>query len=294
MADAAGHLRQIEDYIKEQAALKAGEILLEIKNQDALPQTNMQNDLAESILIRNEITGLHPALQGELILEALIRIAGRRRDIGLAQVDAVKELFSSEAGKRRDFIYGITAERSYEGIFLFRKEDEENENHSASEEVSFDLSGLEKNKEHVINNLHVRLFDLAENDETDREDALAEGPESDREDFPDGPEKPSDFGHFPRGLFVKWFDYDVIKGPLCLRTPREGDYLIISSDAHKKKLNDFFTDQKIPRKDRGKILILAKDSLVLWVIGYRMGEWGKIGDQTKTVAEIEYRISDML
>lgn len=281
MADAAGHLRQIEDYIKEQAALKAVEILLEIKNP-------------ESILIRNEITGLHPVLQGELILEALIRIAGRRRDIGLAQVDAVKELFSSEAGKRRDFIYGITAERSYEGIFLFRKEDGENEVHSASEEVSFDLSGLEKNKEIVIKNLHVRLFDLAAKDETDREDALAEGSETNREGFPGGPEKIPDFGHFPRGLFIKWFDYDVIKGPLCLRTPREGDYLIISSDAHKKKLNDYFTDQKIPRKDREKILILAKDSLVLWVIGYRMGEWGKIGNHTKTVAEIEYRISDML
>jgi hypothetical protein len=60
------------------------------------------------------------ALSGELILQALCEIAGRKRDIGLAQVEALYGLFFSQVGRKREFIYGLKAEREYEGVRLFQ------------------------------------------------------------------------------------------------------------------------------------------------------------------------------
>ena len=57
-------------------------------------------------------------------------------------------------------------------------------------------------------------------------------------------------------------------GVPVIRTRRNGDYVVLA-DGKRKKLSDFFIDEKIPSSDRDTILLLAVENRILWVIGYR-------------------------
>ena len=82
---------------------------------------------------------------------------------------------------------------------------------------------------------------------------------------------------------VKWFDLEKITNEVELRTMREGDYLIIGKDAHKKSLKRFMIDSKIPLHEREGILLLTEGNHVLWVVGYRRDDSCFISGTTQKV-----------
>lgn len=85
------------------------------------------------------------------------------------------------------------------------------------------------------------------------------------------------------------FDLDTLKLPLQVRKRREGDYFCpIGMGGKKKKLQDFFVDEKIPRDERDSIPIVVSDNDIIWVAGYRMDERFKPTEKTKRFLIIEY------
>ena len=46
-------------------------------------------------------------------------------------------------------------------------------------------------------------------------------------------------------------------------------------------------DEKIPASLRDSVFLLADGSHVLWIIGYRISEYYKIGPQTKTILQAQ-------
>ncbi|MGH7273018.1 MAG: tRNA lysidine(34) synthetase TilS, partial [Nitrospiria bacterium] len=67
------------------------------------------------------------------------------------------------------------------------------------------------------------------------------------------------------------FDYAKIHLPFMIRGRREGDYFFPSGMGGKrKKLQDFFVDQKIPRHERDRIPLLTASEGILWVMGWRL------------------------
>jgi tRNA(Ile)-lysidine synthase len=68
-------------------------------------------------------------------------------------------------------------------------------------------------------------------------------------------------------------DGDRLGGPLSVRNWRRGDWFCPSGmGGHRKKLQDFFVDRKVPRRVRGRVpLVVAPDGIV-WVAGYRGDE----------------------
>ena len=82
---------------------------------------------------------------------------------------------------------------------------------------------------------------------------------------------------------VKWFDLEKITNATELRTMREGDYLVIGKDAHKKSLKRFMIDSKIPLHEREDILLLTEGSHVLWVVGYRRDDSCLVSGSTQKV-----------
>lgn len=93
----------------------------------------------------------------------------------------------------------------------------------------------------------------------------------------------------PRNLYTKWIDCDKIKPDLCIRTRREGDYLVADAKGSHKSISRYMIDEKIPRSLRDNVLLLASGSEVYWVIGYRISESVKITDETTKVAKITIR-----
>lgn len=89
----------------------------------------------------------------------------------------------------------------------------------------------------------------------------------------------------PKKQYTKWFDYDRIKGTLSVRNRQPGDYITLA-DGGRKTLHRYMIDEKIPRELRDGIPVLAEGNHVLWIVGYRIGEYYKITEDTKTILQV--------
>jgi tRNA(Ile)-lysidine synthase len=94
--------------------------------------------------------------------------------------------------------------------------------------------------------------------------------------------------HIPNLMYTKYFDYDRIKNNLHIRFRRPGDMIQIDIKGSKKKIKDYFIDEKIPKDERGFIPLLASENNILWVVGHRIGEQFRITKDTKMVLEVSY------
>lgn len=91
---------------------------------------------------------------------------------------------------------------------------------------------------------------------------------------------------FPKNMYTKWFDCDRIEGTPVVRTRRPGDYITLADGSH-KALKRFMIDEKIPRQLRDQVPLLTDGSHVMWIIGYRISEFYKIGPDTTKVLQAE-------
>lgn len=85
----------------------------------------------------------------------------------------------------------------------------------------------------------------------------------------------------PRGRAVFAVDGDRLEGPLSVRNWRRGDWFCPSGmGGRRKKLQDFFVDQKVDRKMRGGIPLVVTPAGIVWVVGYRGDERFAVGPAT--------------
>ncbi len=84
-------------------------------------------------------------------------------------------------------------------------------------------------------------------------------------------------------ICTKKLDYDKIKGKITLRTRQAGDHISIRDG--RKKLKDFFIDEKIPADKRDAFPLLACGNSVI-VAGDRLGQEYYIGAATKNILYI--------
>ena len=71
-----------------------------------------------------------------------------------------------------------------------------------------------------------------------------------------------------------------------VRTRCPGDYIILADGSH-KALKRFMIDEKIPRQLRDQVPLLTDGSHVMWIIGYRISDFYKIGPDTTKVLQAE-------
>ncbi|PKM51501.1 MAG: tRNA lysidine(34) synthetase TilS [Firmicutes bacterium HGW-Firmicutes-7] len=88
--------------------------------------------------------------------------------------------------------------------------------------------------------------------------------------------------------YTKWFDYDKIKCNLTIRNRRTGDFICLNGINGKKKLKDYFIDEKISRDMRNKLPLLTDGSHVIWIVGLRISEQYKVSKDTKRILEVNY------
>ena len=81
--------------------------------------------------------------------------------------------------------------------------------------------------------------------------------------------------------YTKTIDYGKITGTLVIRTRKPGDFLTVRSDGARKKLSDYFTDEKVPRDRRDRIPLLADGNEIVWVIGRRLGYRYRVSESTE-------------
>jgi tRNA(Ile)-lysidine synthase len=79
-----------------------------------------------------------------------------------------------------------------------------------------------------------------------------------------------------------------IKDGIFIRTRRSGDYIIPLGMRGRKKLQDYFVDEKIPWEERDRIPLLCFGREVLWVVGHRLNENYKVTESATEIVCVEY------
>lgn len=85
------------------------------------------------------------------------------------------------------------------------------------------------------------------------------------------------------GKYIKYFDYDKIRGELNIRNRRPGDKFVPFGMSGTKKLKDYFIDEKVNKEIRKEIPLLIDDENILWVVGYRTSDLYKVTTDTENV-----------
>ncbi|MFA4827886.1 MAG: tRNA lysidine(34) synthetase TilS [Thermodesulfovibrionales bacterium] len=88
---------------------------------------------------------------------------------------------------------------------------------------------------------------------------------------------------------VAIFDADKVKAPLTIRARKNGDFFYPAGFGKKKKLQDFFVDEKAPRDERDKIPLVLSGENIVWIAGYRGDERFKITSDTKKIVLLEIK-----
>lgn len=244
-------LCQINDYMEKQCE--------EIYGSSAV--TKYDNG---SLYIDGKIfCSLHIAMQTQLAKKCLYMVAGKAKDITYRHIKALKDLFLQEVGRKINLPYGILAVKEYDGVT-----------------VSKDALRKEETTHSHVSDMNDEIV-VSVNEDMSYRISLAEC-----EGVFSIEKAQYDEMIFIENKYTKWIKCDTIKDTLQLRTRRDGDYIIIDNKGARKKLKDYFIDKKIPREERNKIWLLARDNEIIWIVGYRLSEAYKVDEYTKKIMRL--------
>ena len=190
-------------------------------------------------------------IQVYALQQAMEQLAGRRKDLAAVHYEKVLELYEMQTGRRISLPYQMEARRTYDGVVLKNK----TEVVVAGEEWELLIPGTVTCP---LGEFSAEIFSY-------------EGQKIEEKKY------------------TKWLDYDRIEKNPCVRTRKEGDFLIINSRGDRKKLRRCMIDEKIPSEERDKIPVIACGDEILWIIGSRISERYKITPKTRKVLVLKYQ-----
>jgi tRNA(Ile)-lysidine synthase len=230
---------------------------------------------------KDKFDRVHKGLRPYILSFAIERIAGKKKDITSIHIRDLEELFDRQVGKFIHLPYEIVARRTYEGVRLEKLGDISNKKKRQS---------ISDNNSEIVNVASSNVCDMGETylkykmnvrkitcDEEIRQKIKA--------------------GIFPRTDYTKWFDYDIIQGNVCLRSPKPNESIELGKNGThtiRKKLNRYFIDAKVDRQERADVLVVADTEDILWIVGHRQSTKYQVSIHTKVILEIEIsKMSDI-
>ena len=88
---------------------------------------------------------------------------------------------------------------------------------------------------------------------------------------------------FTKDAAAAFLDFDKLEFPLKLRRWKKGDWFIPFGMKGKVKLSDYFVNHKFSLADKENIWILESGKDIVWLVGQRIDERYKVGQNTKKV-----------
>lgn len=196
-----------------------------------------------------------PAIQKQLLHRCICTAAGKSKDVEAVHVSAVSELFDRQTGKQLSLPFDVTACRTYEGVSL-----EKSVCKTEDFETELKIPG-EVRVPGTSWRICCRVYEAGAADKGET--------------------------RIPQKSYTKCFDYDIIKHTASVRRRRAGDYLAIGKDGGRQKLKSFFINEKVSRRDRDQMLLIADGSHIMWIPGMRMSAQYQIGRDTRRILEIK-------
>ena len=81
-------------------------------------------------------------------------------------------------------------------------------------------------------------------------------------------------------------DADAVGSSMSVRGRRPGDRFHPLGLPDSKRLQDFYVDAKVPRRERDAVPLVVAPGGIVWVAGYRVAAWAAVGPATKRVLVI--------
>lgn len=199
------------------------------------------------------------AVKNRIIRKAIYNLINTLQGIEEVHISSVVDLFNKgETGKRIDLPNNLLAKVSYNNLIIEKN-------------INEDMAGVCENKEETILKIgqnYLEGYNLEINLKImDRKDINFKNVSSN----------------------VKFFDYDIMNEEIWIRTRNPGDRFAPIGMKGRKKIKDYFIDEKIPRDLRDEIPLLMCGENIIWVIGYRMSEAYKVKKETRDVLRVEYK-----
>ncbi|MCK9399534.1 MAG: tRNA lysidine(34) synthetase TilS [Bacteroidales bacterium] len=91
-----------------------------------------------------------------------------------------------------------------------------------------------------------------------------------------------------------YIDLDKLDFPVTIRKWQKGDFFYPLGMSQRKKLSDFFTDQKFSRIEKEKKWLLCSGKKIVWIIGHRIDDRFKITSSSKKILKITLNPDSLL
>jgi len=215
---------------------------------EAWKSTCVEQALSCVALDLEKLRALHPALLRRLLRHAFEQVLGSLSGIQLVHLEPLLAMIPREKpGKSIRFPGRIEAKQT-QGKLVIKK--------LADAEALFLPEPVEINGPGAVSfGLFVLRLDISE------------------ASHPPG-EAPAD---------CVYMDADRISWPLRLRSWQPGDRFRQAGMKGSKKLQDFFTDSRVPKDERHVVPILCDREKICWVCGLRLDDRVKTGPETKRI-----------
>ena len=274
MNQTAELLAETEDYLELQTKEAAGRCIRATDGDGESAETGDSRNAVICIAVESFLS-LHPVIRKRLLYEEVKQLSPGQKDITYQHITELLTLFTQEGNRTICLPFGIRGRRQYEQVILTIQTMQTTKAADSDEQIAVAtplwqqrdpdmIPGQKKTVECALGTLEYSVWEASHGLEKNQE--------------------------VPTNQYTKWFDYDKIKKCPMIRTRQTGDYLTIADGRGgmiRKSLKSYFVDQKIPRKERDRLPILAEDDHVLWVMGYRISEYYKVTENTKRILKVQ-------
>jgi tRNA(Ile)-lysidine synthase len=204
------------------------------------------------VLPLKDLRNLKPTLRFYLFREVIRRLTGSEADFYAQHCAGLENLLGLSGSKSMNLPGGITASKDYDTLLIALPQPAETAD-DRSERVLSDLRSSFQFGGHRFAMKKVKQ--------------LPNNPFEDRHSV--------------------WLDFDQVKFPLVFRYRHPGDRFRPFGMEGEKKLKAFFIDEKIPRENRDRIVILCDQERILWVCGYRINQSVAVTADTRQILSVK-------
>ena len=202
------------------------------------------------------LASLPLALQRRLLRAALARVKGDARDLELERIDALIELVEQgRTGAMIELPEGLLATRGYGELVISRAQSPA----AVSGEWPLSVPGTT-----MIPELGLCISATPSDDTTLRDDPN-----------------------------VAVLDADTVGEGLLVRFWRPGDRFVPLGLSEPVKLQDYFVNAKVPRRERGRIPIVESARHILWLVGHRIDDRSKVTSATRRTLRLQVTPLDL-
>lgn len=283
----------VESLYRMSSVIKEDCELLEDSVDRALEQCRIEERQAEIVLSTEKLEKMKNGMIKRVLRRAVMHVKGDLKGIENHHIERAASLATKgRTGAVVQLPHGLRATRSY-GMLKILKEPEEVGMRKYEEELK--IPGNTRVKElnacidvSVIEEVgDIKKFAFAKTTSLEQffdYDMLRECENSTSSSLP--------IHHGIHEADGKIID-EVIVSPapakgIYIRNRREGDSFKPLKSTGTKKLKEYFIDNKIPRDERDKIPLVAKNNEIVWVVGYKISDKFKVTENTKNVVRVKY------